>query len=105
MLSKQLHKGKNKTMNKGMKEPGQMLSENGAVYGETEFSAQLPQAQQEEKVRQLIAEGFAINFVRFTPQTVVPENKRSWKGGGHMYSFDYAYKLKSVRDWLFMQQK
>lgn len=92
-------------MNKGMKEPGQMLSENGAVYGETEFSAQLPQAQQEEKVRQLIAEGFAINFVRLTPQTVVPENKRSWKGGGHMYSFDYAYKLKSVRDWLFMQQK
>lgn len=50
-------------MNKGMKELGQMLSENGAVYGETEFSAQLPQAQQEEKVRQLIAEGFAINFV------------------------------------------
>ena len=29
-------------------------------------------------------------------------------GGGageHMTSFDYAYKLKAVRDWLFAQSK
>ncbi len=90
---------------KGMKELGQMLTDMGVAYGETEFSAQLPQNEQEAKVQELIGKGLNINFVQFTPTTVVPENMRSWKGGEHMYSFDYAYKLKSVRDWLFRQKK
>lgn len=88
----------------GMKEVGNMLSENNVKYGETEFSAQLPQTEQDLKVENLIADGFSINFVQFTPKTVTPE---SVSGGGseHMYSFDYAYKLKPVRDWLFKQTK
>ncbi len=90
---------------KGMKELGQMLTDMGITYGETEFSAQLPQNEQEAKVQELIDKGLNINFVQFTPTTVVPENMRSWKGGEHMYSFDYAYKLKSVRNWLFKQKK
>lgn len=90
---------------KGMKELGQMLTDMGITYGETEFSAQLPQNEQEAKVQELIGKGLNINFVQFSPTTVVPENMRSWKGGEHMYSFDYAYKLKSVKDWLFKQKK
>ncbi len=90
---------------KGMKDLGQMLTDLGVKYGETEFSAMLPQNEQEAKVKELIGKGLKINFVQFTPTTVVPENMRSWKGSEHMYSFDYAYKLKSVRDWLFKQSK
>jgi len=61
--------------------------------------------EEKEELKALIKEGYDINFVRFTPNTVVPEIAQGWKGAEHMYSFDYAYKLKSVRDWLFKQRK
>lgn len=83
----------------------EVLNKEGAKFGEVEFSAQLPIKEQNAKVNALIKEGYDINFVRFTPKTVVPESAKSWKGGEHMYSFDHAYKLKSVRDWLFKQRK
>lgn len=88
---------------KGMQEVGNLLTKNSIKYGSTEFSTQLPQAEQEQKVQDLIKQGHHINFVRFTPKTVTPAGV---SGGGteHMYSFDYAYKLKSVRDWLFQQR-
>lgn len=89
---------------KGMNQLGQMLAEQGAAYGEIQFSAQLPQAAQDEAVQRLIDQGYERNFVRFEPKTVVPQHKQSWQGGEHMYSFDYAYKLKAVRDWLFKQK-
>ncbi len=89
----------------GMRDLGQMLSDKGVMYGETEFSARLSQTEQEEKVEELVRKEYGINFVRFTPNTVVPENMSTWKGGEHMYSFDYAYQLKTVRDWLFKQKK
>ena len=89
----------------GMNALSEVLNTEGAKFGEVEFSAQLPIKEQNAKVNALIKEGYDINFVRFTPKTVVPESAQSWKGGEHMYSFDYAYKLKSVRDWLFKQRK
>ncbi|MGJ5641475.1 hypothetical protein [Formosa sp. S-31] len=88
----------------GMRELGNLLTENDVKYGSTEFSAQLPQTQQDQKIENLIAEGYNINFVQFSPKTVTPEGV-SGGGSEHMYSFDYAYKLKPVRDWLFKQHK
>lgn len=88
----------------GMREVGDLLTENGVNYGFTEFSAKLPQVTQYSNVEDLIAEGNSINFIHFTPNTVTPESV-SGSGSEHMYSFDYAYKLKPVRDWLFRQQK
>ena len=70
---------------------------------ETEFSAKLPQSEQDAKVRQMLAQGRRINFIRFTPNTVIPANT-THKGAEHMYSFDYAYLIEPARDWL-MQQK
>lgn len=89
---------------KGMQELGAMLSGKGVEYGEKEFSAKLPQAEQEAQIKNLLNEGKSINFVRFNKGTVAPEGA---SGGGteHMYSFDYAYKLEPVRDWLFKQTK
>lgn len=88
----------------GMNEVGNMLTENGIKYGKTEFSAQLSQTEQNQKVENLITEGYKIYFVQFNPKTVTPEGV-SGGGSEHMYSFDYAYKLKPVRDWLFKQTK
>lgn len=57
----------------GIKEVGNLLTEMGVNLGSTEFSAKLPQAEQDKKVEDLIKEGYAINFVQFTPKTVTPE--------------------------------
>lgn len=89
----------------GMQEVGNLLTENGVKYGSAGFSAKLPQAEQEQKVEDLIKQGYKINFVQFTKGTVVPEGASEKGAPEHMYSFDYAYKLKSVRDWLFKQKK
>ena len=87
----------------GMAQVGEMLQQNKVAYAETEFSAKLPQSEQDAKVRQMLAQGRRINFIRFTPNTVIPANT-THKGAEHMYSFDYAYLLEPARDWL-MQQK
>ena len=88
----------------GMTEVGNMLNENDIKYGTSEFSVLIPQIEQNQKIENLIAEGNNVNFVRFTPKTVVPEGV-SGGASEHMYSFDYAYKLKPVRSWLFKQTK
>ncbi|MDG6895307.1 alpha/beta hydrolase-fold protein [Volucribacter amazonae] len=91
---------------KGMAELGQLFHQLGVKYGEIEFSAKLPEAEQNAKVQQLIAEGYPINFVQFTAGSVLPENiEVNSKAGDHMYSFDYAYLLPAVRDWLLSQKK
>lgn len=89
----------------GMAQVIDMMKQDGVKYGETEFSAKLPQAQQNQKVTQLLTQGNKINFIRFETGTVLPEQGTSMKAGEHMYSFDYAYLLEPARDWLFRQQK
>ncbi|MCC8088813.1 MAG: prolyl oligopeptidase family serine peptidase [Rikenellaceae bacterium] len=87
---------------KGMAELEAVLKNEGADFSTGEWSAKLPQTEQEENVRKLIAEGSDRNFVTFTLGSVLPEGG---SGSEHMYSFDYAYKLEGVRDWLFRQSK
>lgn len=88
----------------GMNALKSMLNENEVKFGDLEFSAQLPLSEQNSLVEKLISQRLPINMLQFTPQTVTPKGVT---GGGseHMYSFDYAYRLKPVRDWLFEQHK
>ena len=51
---------------------------------------------------ELISKGGNINFIKWEAGNVLPE---SGKGMEHMASFDFAYKLAAVRDWLFKQTK
>lgn len=56
---------------------------------------------QNENVESMIAEGNAANMIRFETGSVL-----NGEGGmEHMASFNYAYKLSAVRDWLFEQSK
>lgn len=87
---------------KGMAALKTLLDNEGAKISTAEWSAKLPQAEQEAEVQKLLAKGNNINFVTFTLGSVQPE---SGKGNEHMNSFDYAYKLEGVRDWLFKQKK
>lgn len=90
----------------GMQQVGEMLSKKGVTYGQTTFSASLPQAQQDQYVKDLIRQNHPINFVQFTAGTVAPKAYLNQGGGAeHMYSFDHAYLLSDVRDWLFAQSK
>lgn len=86
----------------GMEGLKQVLRSKGATFGTAEWSAKLPQVEQETNVQELLAKGYNHNFIVFTKGSVIPEDK---PGIEHMWSFDPAYKLDSLRDWLFKQTK
>ena len=78
----------------------------GAAYSHAEWSAQDDAETQNAAVAAMLAEGNSANFVTFTLGTTLAESQTSGGGAGeHMTSFDYAYKIEAVRDWLFGQVK
>lgn len=70
----------------------------GVSYTWSEWSARLPLATQDELASTMLDKGQPINLIGFENGTVLPENGQ---GSEHMYSFDHAYQLTPVRDWLF----
>ena len=78
----------------------------GAAYRHAQWSAQDDAQTQNAAVNAMLAEGNRANFVTFTLGTTLAEGQTSGGGAGeHMTSFDYAYKLEAVRDWLFAQTR
>ena len=78
------------------------MKDNGTRIDSASWSAKLPQEDQERLAEELISKGSNINFIKWEAGSVLPE---SGKGMEHMASFDFAYKLAAVRDWLFKQTK
>lgn len=74
----------------------------GVQYTFAAWSAKLPEARQSELAATMLEKGAPVNLFEFEPGTVLPDDG---KGSEHMYSFDYAYRITSVRDWLFKQKK
>lgn len=74
----------------------------GVKYEYEEWSAKLPQQEQDKLASEELAKGAPINIINFESKTVLPADG---KGSEHMYSFDYAYRLLPVREWLFRQSK
>jgi hypothetical protein len=71
-------------------------------YEYATWSAKLPIEQQDSLAQALLDRGAQVNIINFTPRSVLPDDG---KGSEHMYSFDYAYRLSPVREWLFRQHK
>lgn len=69
----------------------------GVKYEYTEWSAKLPQVEQDSLATAILAKGAPITIINFASKSVLPADG---KGSEHMYSFDYAYRLKPVRDCL-----
>jgi predicted peptidase len=86
----------------GQDEVMAMLNAEGVAYTYGTWSAQNSDEEQTAAVEALLAEGLPINMVRFETGTVFKEGE---SGMEHMASFNYAYKLSAVRDWLFEQAK
>lgn len=76
--------------------------EAGVKYEYEEWSARLPQQEQDRLATEELAKGAPINIINFESKTVLPADG---KGSEHMYSFDYAYRLTPVREWLFRQSR
>ena len=77
-----------------------------APYSHEEWSAQDDAAAQDAAITKMLGEGNKANFVTFTAGTTIANGSNAPAGmGEHMTSFDYAYKIGAVRDWLFKQSK
>ena len=88
----------------GQSELLSVFDADGAVYAHEEWGAQDPADEQNAAVAAMLSEGHSANFVTFTAGTTLSEGASSPAGAGeHMTSFDYAYKIEAVRDWLFKQ--
>ncbi|MCD8072924.1 MAG: prolyl oligopeptidase family serine peptidase [Alistipes sp.] len=87
---------------KGMAALGELLEKEGACVAKAGWSAKLPEEEQNLLVEQMLEQGCDRNFITFTLGSVQPPDG---SGMEHMNSFDYAYKLSGVRDWLFRQAK
>ena len=85
----------------GQTEVMEMLDNAGVSYSYGEWNAQDAEDEQNAAASQLIAEGNSANFIRFENGSVL----NGGQGMEHMASFNYAYKIDAVRDWLFEQSK
>lgn len=74
----------------------------GVRYEYAQWSARLPQQEQDSFAIEMLAKGAPVNIINFTPKSVLPADG---KGSEHMYSFDYAYRLTPVLEWVFRQKK
>ena len=81
-----------------------VLENAGAIVASEVWNAQWSAEEFDSAVSDLINEGDNIYFVEFEKGSVLPDGVEIGTNE-HMYSFDYAYKIEGVRDWLFNQVK
>ena len=86
----------------GQDEVMAMFDADGVLYSYGTWNAQNSAEEQDAAVEALLSEGLDANMIRFETGTVFKEGE---SGMEHMASFNYAYKLMAVRDWLFEQSK
>jgi len=84
-----------------------MLDTAGVAYSTTELDATASAADQDAAVTAMYAAGDSANFATFTTGTVLTASGSSSSGGmganEHMASFQPAYEIAALRDWLFAQ--
>ena len=86
----------------GQDEVMAMFDKANIPYTYGTWSAQDSEEEQDSAVEDMIDQGLAANFIRFETGTVFKDGQT---GMEHMASFNYAYKLGAVRNWLFAQSK
>lgn len=86
----------------GQDEVMEMLKADGIPFTYGTWNAQNSAEEQTAAVEKLLSENLPINMIRFETGTVFKEGE---SGMEHMASFNYAYMLSAVRDWLFAQSK
>ena len=83
-----------------------LLKKENSSFASTMWSARLPESEQDSLASALLSKGYERNFITFEGNTVLPENIKDPRGAMvHMASFNFAYKLKPVTEWLLNQSK
>lgn len=85
-----------------------LLKKENSKYSEAMWSARLPESEQDTLASKLLGEGCERNFITFEGNTVLSELQAKQPlqpAEVHMASFNYAYRLAPVRNWLFLQHK
>lgn len=72
----------------------------GVGYAFSAWSAQLPEKEQSDQAKVMLDKGNPVNIFQFEPKSVFSPGQ---SGSEHLMSFDKAYQITSVRDWLFKQ--
>ena len=85
----------------GQDEVMAMFDRDGISYSYGTWNAQDISDDQDTYARALTAEDNHANFIRFETGSVL----NGGNGMEHMASFNYAYKITAVRDWLFEQSR
>lgn len=77
----------------------------GARITKGRWSARDPQEVQAANVAKMIAERNTIMYTTYVKGTCLPPEQANSGGQEHMASWQFAYAIPSVRDWLFAQSK
>ncbi len=77
--------------------PGQdaitaVLAENGATIAKATWNAEADKETLQQNVEEMLSQNASVNYTVF-------------EGGSHRYTWQYAYSIDGIRDWLFTQQK
>jgi predicted peptidase len=87
----------------GQKDLLPVLQAQGVKVSTATWDAKKSYAELSRLARKEIAKGNNINFVTFKKGSVLPAGVKD--NNEHMYSFDHAYQIEAVREWLFEQYK
>jgi predicted peptidase len=88
----------------GQTEVEQMLTDAGIAYSSATFDATWSAEESAAAAAELLASGDSANFATFAEGTVLEAAGSSGgMGGEHMASFQPAYEITALRDWLFQQ--
>ena len=83
--------GDNKA-NPGMDALTSVLEEEGATIAKATWNAEADKAVLQMNVEDLLSRNASVNYTVF-------------EGGSHRYTWQYAYSIEGIRDWLFSQHK
>lgn len=89
----------------GQTDVEKMLKSAGVSYQTATWDATWPASKFSSAAADLFSAGDSINFATFATGTVLNAGgtSSSSMGGEHMASFEPAYKITALRDWLFKQ--
>ena len=81
------------------------MKEAGASVSDGSWDACSPEEIQNEAVRKIAAKGSRINFTWFEGDSVLDESDRRFPGVFHVKTWERAYQVEAIREWLFQQHR
>jgi predicted peptidase len=87
----------------GMAQFDEVLKEAGVKASKAIWDGKWSDTDYDAAVQELLREGNAINLVRFKRGTILPNGAKSTSMMEHLYTWDVAYKIEGIRNWLFAQ--